>query len=72
MRVFISHLLNENDINPIFEMIETRHLDTSNNTTVIGEVHLLNLIIMSNNFARAQRFLYISLPVFVRLRPENA
>ena len=53
-------------------MIETRHLDTSNYTTVIGEVHLLNLIIMNNNSARAQRFLYISLPVFARLRPENA
>ena len=28
----------------IFEMIETRHLNTSNYTTVIGEVHLLNVI----------------------------
>ena len=29
MRVFISHLLNENDINT-FEIIETQHFDTSN------------------------------------------
>ena len=43
MRVFISHLLNENDIN-IFEIIETRHFDRLQATSVIGEVHLLNLI----------------------------
>ena len=29
MRVFISHLLNENDINT-FEIIETQHFDTAN------------------------------------------
>ena len=29
MRVFVSHLLNENDVN-IFETIETRHFNTSN------------------------------------------
>ena len=44
MRVFVSLLLNENDIN-IFETIETRHFNTSNYIrSVIGEVHLLNLI----------------------------
>ena len=43
MRVFISHLMNENDIN-IFEMIETRHFDRVKATSVIGEVHLLNSI----------------------------
>ena len=36
---FLSHLLNENDVN-IFETIETRHFIRS----VVGEVHLLNLI----------------------------
>ena len=43
MRVFISHLLNENDIN-IFEIIETRHFDRLQATSVIGEVHLHNFI----------------------------
>ena len=44
MRVFVSHLLNENDVN-IFEIIETRHFNTSNYIrSVVGEVHLLNLI----------------------------
>ena len=44
MPVFVSHLLNENDVN-IFETIETRHFNTSNYIrSVIGEVHLLNLI----------------------------
>ena len=44
MRVFVSHLLNENDVN-IFETIETRHFNTSNYIrSVVGEVHLLNLI----------------------------
>ena len=39
-----SHLLNENDVN-IFETIETRHFNTSNYIrSVVGEVHLLNLI----------------------------
>ena len=42
MHVFISHLLNENDVN-IFEIIETQHFDTST-TSVTGEVHLVNLI----------------------------
>ena len=44
MRVFVLHLLNENDVN-IFETIETRHFNTSNYIrSVVGEVHLLNLI----------------------------
>ena len=44
MRVFVSHLLNENDVN-IFETIETRHFNTSNYIkSVVGEIHLLNLI----------------------------
>ena len=44
MRVFVSHLLNENDVN-IFEIIETRHFNTSNYIrSVVGEGHLLNLI----------------------------
>ena len=44
MRVFVSHLLNENDVN-IFEIIETRHFNTSNYIrSVAEEVHLLNLI----------------------------
>ena len=44
MRVFVSYLLNENDVN-IFETIETRHFNTSNYIrSVVGEVHLLNLI----------------------------
>ena len=44
MRVFVSHLLNEHDVN-IFETIETRHFNTSNYIrSVVGEVHLLNLI----------------------------
>ena len=46
MRVFISLLLNENDVN-IFETIETRHFNTSNLNyikSVVGEIHLLNLI----------------------------
>ena len=44
MRVFVSDLLNENDVN-IFETIETRHFNTSNNIkSVVGEIHLLNLI----------------------------
>ena len=45
IRVFVSHLLNENDVN-IFEKIETRHLNTSKYIrSVVGEVHLLNLTI---------------------------
>ena len=44
MRVFVSHLLNENDVN-ILETIETRHFNTSNYIrSVVGEVHLLNLM----------------------------
>ena len=43
MRVFISHLLSENDID-ISEIIETRHFDRLQATSVIGEVHLLKLI----------------------------
>ena len=44
MLVFVSHLLNENDVN-IFETIETRHFNTSNYIrSVVGEVHLLNVI----------------------------
>ena len=45
MRVFVSHLLNENDVN-IFETMETRHFNTASNyiRSVVGEVHLLNLI----------------------------
>ena len=44
MRDFVSHLLNENDVN-IFETIETRHLNTSNYIrSEVGEVHLPNLI----------------------------
>ena len=45
MRVFVSHLLNENDVN-IFETIETRHFNTSKNyiRSVVGEFHLVNLI----------------------------
>ena len=44
MRVFVPLLLNENDVN-IFETIETRHFNTSNYIrSVVGEVHLLNLI----------------------------
>ena len=44
MRVFVSHLLNENDVN-IFKIIETRHFNTSNYIrSVVGEVHLLNPI----------------------------
>ena len=44
MRVFVSHLLNENDVN-IFETTETRHFNTSNYIrSVVEEVHLLNLI----------------------------
>ena len=43
MRVFVSHLLNENDVN-IFETMETRHFNTSNCIrSVVEEVHL-NLI----------------------------
>ena len=42
--IFVSHLLNENDVN-IFETIETRHFNTSNYIrSVVREVHLLNLI----------------------------
>ena len=42
--VFVSHLLNENDVN-IFETIETQHFNTSNYIrSVVGEVHVLNLI----------------------------
>ena len=44
MLVFVSHLLNENDVK-IFETIETRHFNTSNYIiSVVGEVHLLNQI----------------------------
>ena len=44
MLVFVSHLLNENDVN-IFQTIETRHFNTSNYIrSVVGEVHLLNVI----------------------------
>ena len=44
MRVFVSHLLNENNVN-IFETIKTRHFSTSNYIrSIVGEVHLLNLI----------------------------
>ena len=44
MRVFVPHLLNENDVN-IFDTVEIRHFNTSNYTrSVVGEVHLLNLI----------------------------
>ena len=44
MRVFVSYLLNKNDVN-IFETIETRHFNTSNYIkSVVGEIHLLNLI----------------------------
>ena len=44
MRVFVSYLLNENDVS-IFETIETRHFNTSNYIrSVVGEVHLLNVI----------------------------
>ena len=45
MRVFVSrHLLNENDVN-MLETMETRHFSTSNYIrSVVGEVHLLNLI----------------------------
>ena len=39
-------------------MIETRHLDTSNHTTVIGEVHLLNLI---NEVIRSWLLLFLSI-----------
>ena len=39
-------------------MIETRHLDTSNYTTVIGEVHLLNLI---NEVIRSWLLLFLSI-----------
>ena len=41
---FVSHLLNENDVN--FKTIETRHFNTSNYiTSVVREVHLQNLVI---------------------------
>ena len=45
MRVFVSrHLLNENDVN-MLETVETRHFSTSNYIrSVVGEVHLVNLI----------------------------
>ena len=45
MRVFVlRHLLNENDVN-MLETIETWHFSTSNYIrSVVGEVHLLNLI----------------------------
>ena len=44
MRVLVSLLLKENDVN-IFETIETRHFNTSNYIRlVVGEVHLLNVI----------------------------
>ena len=44
IRVFISHLLNENDTNT-FGILETRHFDTSNySPSTSSEVHLLNLI----------------------------
>ena len=44
MRVSVSDVLNENDVN-IFDTIETRHFNTSNYIrSVVGEVHLLNLI----------------------------
>ena len=44
MRVFVPHLLDENDVN-IFDTVEIRHFNTSNYTrSVVGEVHLLNLI----------------------------
>ena len=44
MQIFVSHFLNEKDVN-IFEIIETRHFSSSNYIrSVVGEVHLLNLI----------------------------
>ena len=44
IRVFVSHLLNENDVN-IFETIETRRFNTSNYIrSVVEEVHPLNLM----------------------------
>ena len=43
-KLCFSDLLNENDVN-IFETIETGHFNTSNYIrSVVGEVHLLNLI----------------------------
>ena len=49
MRAFISHLLNENDINN-FEIIETRHFDTSN--YISNRSKLINKLLL---------FLFISL-----------
>ena len=43
MRVFVSHLLNENDVN-ILETIETRQTTSNYIKSVVGEIHLLNLI----------------------------
>ena len=62
MRVFILHLLNENDIN-IFEITETQtqHFDTSNYIPVIGEVHLLNVI------TELLLFLFISLIIHISI-----
>ena len=41
---FLYRMLNENDVN-IFETMETRHFNTSNYIkSVVGEIHLLNLI----------------------------
>ena len=61
MRVFVSHLLNENDVS-IFETIETRHFNTSNYIrSVVGEVHLLNLINELLLFLSISLIFYISI-----------
>ena len=56
-----SHLLNENDVN-IFETIETRHFNTSNYIkSVVGEVHLLNLINELLLFLSISLIFYVSI-----------
>ena len=58
---FVSHLLNENDVN-IFETIETGHFNTSNYIrSVVGEVHLLNLINELLLFLPISLIFYISI-----------
>ena len=80
MRVFVSrHLLNENDVN-MLETIETRHFSTSNYIrSVVGEVHLLNLInelknrtcvtkTLFTNFTRRNYFLQVWKNLFIVLK----
>ena len=57
----LCELLNENDVN-IFQTIETRHFSTSNYIrSVVGEVHLLNLINELLLFLPISLIFYISI-----------